>query len=156
MFICCQDQLKVFEKNSYNIINNNNVKFDSVMCLCNICDNKSICKYICNKCYKSLNKGKFQLCKKLYYSPINDSLNLEIKIKILKKIMNRYQIYDCFDKYLLPYMNDYTNFYNIIQQVKNGNKDKCIKDCFTPFFNFGILYFLEDKKKFLCNECINY
>lgn len=155
MFICCEKQLKIFKENSYNLENISDIKFESVRCICNTCNKKIICNCICEKCYKSLDEGKFELCRNIYSIPINNILELDKKKKIVNKIFSHYKMYGEFTNNLIPYLNKYTNLYDAYYKVKKKNKNiNAIKKCFTPFFCFGILYFLHNKKKFICNDCI--
>ena len=155
MFICCEEQLKIFEANSYNFTNISNIKFESVKCICSVCNKKVTCSCICKKCYKSLDKGKFELCRNIYNIPISNTLDLEKKETILKEICLRYKINKNFIINIIPYLNNYTNFYNAYSAVNRLNSSKKnVKKCFTPFFCFGILYFLNGKKKFICNDCL--
>jgi hypothetical protein len=154
MFICCSEQLKILEENSYNFTNIS-IEFDSVECICSTCNKKVICSCICKKCYKNLDTGKFELCRNIYNIPISNTLDLERKKTLLREIFLHYKINQNFIINIIPYLNNYTNFYNAYSDVKKENPSKKnVKKCFTPFFCYGILYFLNKKKKFICNECL--
>ena len=156
MFICCENQLQLFEENSYNFVNISDIKFESVKCICNVCKKNVVCSCIWQKCYKSLDKGKFELCRNIYSLPISSTLNLDKNKIFLKKIFSKHKMYDNFYNDLLLYLIKYTNFYKIYSEVKMENDNNIVKTkkCFTPFFCFGILYSIKNKKKFICNDCI--
>ena len=84
MTICCSEQLKMLEESSYKFTDIS-IDFDSVECMCSICNKKVICSCICKKCYKNLEIGKFELCRNIYNKPINSTLDLESKKKCISK-----------------------------------------------------------------------
>ena len=150
MFICCRNQFDLFTSD-----NNERMNFESIYCFCEICQKKYLLKFVCKKCCEKLDKNDFNKCQQIFSQPLRNTIHMrdiEKKIDLISKKYNT----DYLKRNLLEYIILYKNFYKIFTDIfidNNFNIDKT-KKCFIPFFSFGILYLIKDKKKFICENCL--
>lgn len=151
MFICCKKKLELLESNNFE-----DCELDSVYCLCEICNKRELIDIICKDCCISLDKSDFKKCENIFYHPIVYALNNRDIIRNARLLVKNYDLYKYFSKYIFEYIILYKNFYKIFIKIYNlNNYDiKKTKKCFRPFFSFGILYFVNNEKKFICKNCM--
>ena len=152
MFICCNKQLKLLKNSSTN----SEIFYDSVCCICDICKEKFICKFLCKECCENLEKSNFHKCENIFSQPLKLALHNRNIDKSIDLLINKYDLYKSLNKKIMEYIFLYKNFYKIFKEIytlNNYDLNKT-KKCFTTFFSLGVLYFIKDKKKFICKKCL--
>ena len=151
MFICCRNQFDLFTSE-----NKDNLNFESIYCFCEICKKKYLLKFVCKKCCKKLEKSDFNKCQQIFSQPLRNTIHIKDIEKKTDLISKKYNTYNNFKKNVLEYIILYKNFYKIFNNIliDNNFDIQKTKKCFIPFFSFGILYLIKDRKKFICENCL--